>query len=47
MTETDYKKVLDRLNLNEKQMLSEYDGIFHLVTAAKGAESAYILSNNN
>jgi len=47
MSYADYTSVLEELNLSEEQMFNEYDAVFHMTTAAKGAESAYTLSNNN
>lgn len=46
MTDDDFKLALKELNLNETQLLGEYDAVFHLVTAAKGAVEFYTLSNN-
>lgn len=46
MTETEFLQVLDALNLNEIELRDTYDAVFHLVTAAKGAEEFYTLSNN-
>lgn len=36
----------DKLGLSETDMMREYDGVFHLITAAKGAEEYYTKSNN-
>lgn len=46
MTESELKKVLSKLSLNETELRDGYDAVFHLVTAAKGAEEFYTLSNN-
>ena len=46
MREDEFEKVLDELGLNEVELRDSYDGVFHLVTAAKGAEAFYTLSNN-
>lgn len=46
MTETEFKNALYELNLNETELRDTYDAVFHLVTAAKGAEEYYTLSNN-
>lgn len=35
-----------KLGLSETDMMKEYEGVFHLVTAAKGAEEYYTKSNN-
>ena len=40
-------QVIDALHLNETEIRDNYDAVFHLVTAAKGAEEFYTLSNNN
>jgi len=37
---------LSELNLNETELRDSYDAVFHLVSAAKGAEEFYTLSNN-
>lgn len=36
----------ERLNLSSTEMMSDYDAVFHLVTAAKGAEAYYTKANN-
>jgi CYTH domain-containing protein len=46
MTETEFQAVLGSLGLAEVTLRDEYDGVFHLVTAAKGAEEFYTLANN-
>lgn len=38
--------VLDKLKLQRNKILTSYDGVFHLVTAADGAESFYTTENN-
>lgn len=43
----DYIKVLNQNGLTEAETLERYDGVFHLVTAANGAEEFYTLGNNN
>lgn len=45
--EDTFKKILDDLGLDEISLRDNYDGVFHLVTAAKGAEDYYTTSNNN
>lgn len=45
MTEKEFYKLLRDLSLNEVEMRDNYDAIFHLVTAAKGAEKFYNLDN--
>lgn len=46
MTETEFQALLNALHLDEVTLRDEYDGVFHLVTAAKGADEFYTLSNN-
>lgn len=47
MTDYEFKNALSKLNLNETELRDTYDAVFHLVTAAKGAEEFYTLSNNS
>lgn len=46
MSKEEFAEVLDFVDRNEVQLRDSYDAVFHLVTAAKGAESFYTLSNN-
>lgn len=46
MTDYEFKNALCTLGLNETELRDNYDAVFHLVTAAKGAEEFYTLSNN-
>ena len=46
MTDTEFLAVLNALDLDPVSARDSYDGVFHLVTAAKGAEEFYTLSNN-
>ncbi len=46
MTDVEFKSALSALKLNEVELRDNYDAVFHLVTAAKGAEEFYTLSNN-
>ncbi len=46
MTDGEFKSTLSVLQLNEVELRDNYDAVFHLVTAAKGAEEFYTLSNN-
>ena len=46
MTEVDFSLVLNELGLNEVELRDGYDAVFHLVTAAKGAEKFYTTANN-
>lgn len=47
MTNEDFAKALSVLGYNETELRDEYDAVFHLVTAAKGAEEYYTTSNNS
>ena len=46
MTDYDFKQMLKIMGLNEIELRDSYDAVFHLVTAAKGAEEFYTNSNN-
>ena len=46
MTDEEFEAVLSRIGGNEIELRDSYDAVFHLVTAAKGAEDAYTLANN-
>lgn len=46
MTEAEFHGILQDMGTNETEMRDQYDAVFHLVSAAKGAEEAYTLSNN-
>ena len=46
MTSFGFNSVLNELNLNETELRDNYDAVFHLVTAANGAEEFYTTSNN-
>ena len=46
MNDEEFRYVLDQLQTNEIELRDHYDAVFHLVTAAKGAESFYTLANN-
>ena len=46
MNNEEFRYVLDKLNTNEVELRDHYDAVFHLVTAAKGAEQFYTLANN-
>lgn len=47
MTELDFACVLSSVGCNEVELRDSYDAVFHLVTAAKGAEKFYTTSNNS
>ena len=46
MTGEEFAQVLGCLNTNEIELRDSYDAVFHLVTAAKGAEEFYTTENN-
>ena len=46
MSKDDFTKMLKDLNVEEVQLRDNYDAVFHLVTAAKGAEKYYTTTNN-
>ena len=47
MSDEDFAGVLDSLDCNEVDLRDNYDAVFHLVTAAKGAEKFYTTANNS
>lgn len=46
MSDLDFACVLETLGCNEVELRDNYDAVFHLVTAAKGAEKFYTTANN-
>ena len=46
MSDEEFRYVLDQLHTNEIELRDHYDAVFHLVTAARGAEKYYTLANN-
>ena len=46
MTELEFQQVLTVMKQNEIELRDHYDAVFHLVTAAKGAEEFYTTANN-
>ena len=46
MGDVEFQAVLNSLGLDLVDLRDGYDGVFHLATAAKGAEEFYTLSNN-
>ena len=46
MNEEELKAVMDFVGSNEVDLRDRYDAVFHLVTAAKGAEEFYTTANN-
>lgn len=45
--EKDFQRLLKELNTNEVLLRDNYDAVFHLVTAAKGAADFYTKANNS
>ena len=46
MTEQEFGWVIKQINTSKIALRDQYDAVFHLVTAAKGAEKYYTLDNN-
>lgn len=46
MTEAEFATVIQHIGANEVELRDNYDAVFHLVTAAKGAEEFYTTANN-
>ena len=46
MSEGEFRYVLEKLHTTEVELRDHYDAVFHLVTAAKGAEEFYTHANN-
>ena len=46
MTAEEFEHALRHINTNEVELRDNYDAVFHLVTAAKGAEEFYTTENN-
>ncbi|MGX8680855.1 MAG: AAA family ATPase, partial [bacterium] len=46
MNEEEYAHVLDYVSLTEEEALNQYEAVFHLESAAKGAVSFYTSANN-
>ena len=46
MDGAEFAEVLEYLKTNEVELRDNYDAVFHLVTAAKGAEKFYTTANN-
>ncbi len=47
ITNQQFKQLLQEFGLNEMELMSSYDLVLHLVTAADGAEKFYTTENNN
>lgn len=46
MSETEFDRATRHVGIHEVDLRDRYDAVFHLVTAAKGAEEFYTLDNN-
>ncbi len=46
MTEEEFGRIIQKLGVTEADLRDDYDAVFHLTTAAKGAEEFYTLDNN-
>ena len=47
LTDEEFEQMLNETDLDESKLRNNYGAVFHLVTAAKGAEKFYTLSNNS
>lgn len=47
MNELEFSQVLNEVGSDEIQLRDSYDAVFHMVTAAKGAEKFYTTENNS
>ena len=47
MTAEEFEETISGLSKNKVELRDNYDAVFHLVTAAKGAEEFYTTSNNS
>lgn len=47
MSDLDFLRLCEELGTSEVELRDRYDAVFHLVTAAKGAVSAYTTANNS
>ena len=47
MNEEETEWVMEQIGANEVELRDQYDAVFHLVTAAKGAEQFYTTANNS
>lgn len=45
MSDEEYNRLLEEYGLTKSKIMDRYDAVFHLVTAAKGAEEYYNLDN--
>jgi len=46
MNEAEFAEAMEYIGTNEVELRDNYDAVFHLVTAAKGAEAFYTTANN-
>ena len=46
MTDEEFRRLCEEMHTSEGELRDRYDAVFHLVTAAKGAEEAYTFANN-
>lgn len=47
MTQPEFTSIMNDTGMSEIELRDEYDAVFHLVTAANGAEEYYTTSNNS
>lgn len=47
MTDLDFLRLCEEMDTSEVELRDRYDAVFHMVTAAKGAEEAYTTANNS
>lgn len=47
MTDSEFLSIANSVGINEVELRDSYDAVFHLVTAAKGAEKFYTTENNS
>ena len=47
MSEDEFARMMDELGVNEIELRDNYDAVFHLTTAAKGARNFYTTENNS
>jgi len=47
LTDLQFSSIISELNKNEIELRDNYDAVFHLVSAAKGAKEFYTLENNS
>jgi hypothetical protein len=47
MTDKEFNDIIDRMGLTLDEVTNQYGAVFHLMTAAKGAEEYYTTANNS